>query len=102
MTGSLRHMIRGDARLTILQALKLDRGYSLNHRILRTVVDRMSAITLDEDEVKEHLAWLEDRGAVTTESVPPFIIAKLTDYGLQLARGHARLEGVSRPSPEST
>ncbi len=100
MTRSLEHMMRGDARLTILRALAGDRGYSLNHEILRTLVDRMTAITLDNDQVKAHLAWLEDRGAVTTESVPPFTLAKLTDYGLSLARGHATLEGVSRPRPD--
>ena len=63
------------------------------------MVDRVAAITLDEDEIRGHLAWLEDRGAVTTESVPPFTLAKLTDYGLSLARGHATVEGVSRPLP---
>ena len=58
------------------------------------------AITLNEDEVKGHLAWLEDRGAVTTEAVPPFVLARLTDYGLSLAQGLAGLDGVSRPTPD--
>lgn len=96
---SIAELMRRDARRTILQALAEDRGYSLNHVMLRRVVDRLTAITLDEDQVREHLAWLEDRGAVTTETVPPFTIAKLTDYGLSLAEGHATLEGVSRPAP---
>ncbi|MDE0714092.1 MAG: hypothetical protein OXI10_04365 [Gammaproteobacteria bacterium] len=97
---SLSAMMRADARLAILQALSEDRGYSLNHMMLREFVDRAAAITLCEDEVREHLSWLEDRGAVTTESVPPFLIAKLTNYGLGLARGHNTLDGVSRPLPE--
>ena len=91
--------MRADARRAILQALAMDAGYSLNHTILRSVVDRATAITLDDDEVRKHLGWLEDRGAVTTEEVPPFTLAKLTDYGLSLARGHAAIDGVSRPSP---
>ncbi len=98
MSG-LQQLMRADARRTILQALAEDRGYSLNHVMLRTIVDRLTAITLDEDRVRAHLAWLEDRGAVTTETVPPFTIAKLTDYGLSLAEGHATLDGVSRPRP---
>lgn len=97
--GSIAELKRADARRTILQALAEDRGYSLNHAILRRVVDRLTAITLDEAEVKAHLSWLEDRGAITTESVPQFTIAKLTDYGLSLAQGHATLDGVSRPAP---
>ncbi|MCY4431580.1 MAG: hypothetical protein OXC11_14475 [Rhodospirillales bacterium] len=96
---SLRSMMRADTRRAILQALALDPGYSLNDRILRVAVDRMEAITLDESAVREHLAWLEDRGAVTTDTVPPFILAKLTDYGLSISQGHAQLEGVSRPLP---
>ncbi len=96
---SIDQLMRADARRTILQALAQDKGYSLNHAILRRVVDRMAAITLDDDEVRAQLAWLEDRGAVVTESVPPFTLAKLTDYGLSLAEGRTTLEGVSRPLP---
>ena len=97
---SLRQLERADARRAILQALAADRGYSANHAILRTYVDKAAAITLDDDEIKGHLAWLEDRGAITTESVPPFTLAKLTKYGLSLANGHSTLDGVSRPLPE--
>lgn len=96
---SIDQLMRADARRAILQALAQDKGYSLNHSILRSVVDRMAAITLDDDEIRSHLAWLEDRGAVSTEAVPPFTLAKLTDYGLSLARGSATIEGVSRPPP---
>ena len=56
-------------------------------------------MTLTESEVRKHLSWLEDRGAVTTETVPPFTIAKLTDLGLSVARGHETIDGVSRPRP---
>lgn len=96
---SLAARMRGDARLCILQSLAEDRGYSVNHRILREMVDRSTAITLTEAEIREHLSWLEDRKAVLTEEVPPFTIARLTDYGQALAEGRDFLEGVSRPSP---
>ena len=97
---SIRQLERADARRAILQALAQDKGYSANHMILIMYVDRTAAITLDEDDVKKHLSWLEDRGAVTTESVPPFVLSKLTNYGLSLANGHSTLDGVSRPLPE--
>lgn len=96
---SISEILRADARRTILQALTEDRGYSLNHAILRRIVDRAAAITLSDDEVRAHLAWLEDQGAVTTEQAPPFTIARLTDFGLSLAKGYATLAGVSRPAP---
>ncbi len=97
---SIAELVRRDARRTILQALADDLGYSLNHEILRTVVDRRTAVTLTTAEVKEHLAWLEDQGAITTTTVAPFVIARLTDYGLALAHGAEVLEGVSRPRPD--
>ncbi|MXW85110.1 MAG: ArsR family transcriptional regulator [Boseongicola sp. SB0673_bin_14] len=98
--SSIKQLQRADARLVILRVLSQDRGYSANHRILRISIDQLAAITLNDDQVKEHLSWLEDRGAVTTDSVPPFTLAKLTDYGLSLAEGHATLDGVSRPRPD--
>ena len=96
---SLAARMRGDARLCILQSLAQDPGYSVNHRILREMVDRATAITLTEAEVREHLSWLEDRKAVATEEVPPFTIALLTDFGQAVAEGRDALDGVSRPSP---
>lgn len=97
---SLAARMRGDARLCILQSLVQDLGYSVNHRILRDMVDRSTAITLTEAEVRAHLSWLEDHGAVTTEEIAPFTIAQLTEYGKALAEGRDRLDGVSRPSPD--
>ena len=96
---SISEMMRADARRAILQLLAEDRGYSMNDTILRSAVDRLTAVTLSKSEVRGHLSWLEDRGAVTTESVPPYVLAKLTDFGLALAQGHETLDGVSRPTP---
>lgn len=99
MTESFAARVRADARLAMLQILASDLGYSLNHIILRAALDRLTAITLTEDEVKTHLGWLEDRELVTTEIVNRFTLAKLTDAGLSVARGSATVEGISRPSP---
>ena len=97
--SSISELMRADARRTILQLLAQDRGYSMNDAILRRAVDRLTAVTLSASEIREHLAWLEDRGAVTTESVPPYVLATLTDKGLALAEGAETIAGVSRPLP---
>ena len=93
--------MRADARLAILELLAEDPGYSLNHVILRDAVDRLTAITLSEAEIKAHIAWLEDRGLVTAEEAPPYVLARLTDAGLEVARGHRTVEGVSRRRPDA-
>ncbi len=102
MSGSLKSLVRADARLALLRVLAQDRGYSQNHSILRLAIDKATAITLTDDEVKEHVHWLEDRGLVASEEVPPYLLARLTDRGLSVARGEAEVEGVSRPRPDQT
>ena len=97
--ASIAELMRRDARRAILQLLAQDRGYSMNDAILRSAVDRLSAVTLSPSEMRDHLSWLEDRGVVTTEAVPPYVLAKLTDFGLAVAEGHETLAGVSRPAP---
>jgi len=47
---SIKRLIREDTRRAILRALALDRGYSLNHRILVRVVEQTTAVTLSDDE----------------------------------------------------
>lgn len=96
---SFQARIRADARLTMLQILSKDQGFSMNHELLGRYVDHLTAITLKEAEVKAHLAWLEDQGLVTTEIVGPYVQAKLTDLGLKVAQGAESAEGVSRPRP---
>ena len=96
---SLAEMMRADARRTILQVLAQDRGYSMNDAILRRAVDRLTAVTLSESEMRQHLAWLEDQGAIMTEVVAPYVLATLTDKGLALAEGSEVIDGVSRPLP---
>ena len=97
---SLPARVRADARLAILRALAEDPGYSVNHSILRDVVDVTTAITLSEDEIKEHLAWLENIELLTTDFAGPFTLAKLTSKGLSVAGGKDQVDGVSRPRPE--
>lgn len=92
--------LRADARLAILRILAQDPGYSHNHSVLRDAVEFGTAITLSEDEIKDHLAWLENEALVETEIVGRFTLAKLTDKGLSVAEGKTRIDGISRPRPE--
>ena len=98
---SLRARMRADARLAALQILAQDKGYSANHDILRLGIDKATAITLSADEVRDMMSWLEDAGLVTTEVVAPFVIAKLTNKGLEAARGQVEVDGVSKPPPDA-
>jgi repressor of nif and glnA expression len=96
---SLAATIRAMVRREILRLLAADAGYSQNHAIIRRAMESSTAQSLTETEVREHLSWMEDRGLVTTETVGPYLLAKLTDRGLSVARGEEHVEGVERPRP---
>lgn len=98
--SSLAARMRADARLSILQILSEDLGYSVNHSILRDAVDIATAITMTDDDIVAHLGWLENEKLVTTEVRGPYTLAKLTDAGLAVAKGRSVREGVSRPLPD--
>lgn len=92
--------LRADVRRTILQLLAGDLGYSHNHEVLRNAIDHAEAVTLTETEIKDHLAWLEDAGLITTETNAHYVIATIAPKGLKVAEGKEVVEGVSRPRPE--
>lgn len=99
MTISLAERMKRDARLCILECLADDPTYRLNHEILREMVDRQVAITLSDTQMRDHLAWLDDAGLIETETIAPFVMARLTGRGLACARGTDPVAGVSRPRP---
>ena len=96
---SLAASIRAMVRREILRLLASDVGYSQNHAIIRRAMESSTAQSLTETEVREHLSWMEDRELVTTEIVGPYLLAKLTDKGLSVARGEEHIDGIERPRP---
>lgn len=96
---SLAAAIRAMVRREVLRLLASDAGYSQNHAIIRRAMESSTAQSLTETEVRGHLSWMEDRGLVTTETVGPYLLAKLTDRGLSVARGEEHVEGIERPRP---
>ena len=91
-----------DVRLTILQILNKDPGYSVNHELMAAALDHTRAYSLTDDQVKTHFQWLADQGLVTTETVDRFNKAKLTDLGKRAAGGRVAIPGVARPNPSDT
>mgnify|MGYP003571029765 CR=1 FL=1 len=96
---SLAASIRAMVRREILRLLAADAGYSQNHAIIRRALEVSTAQSLTESDVKAHLSWMEDRELVATEIVGPYVLAKLTDRGLTVARGEEHVDGVERPRP---
>ncbi|HBT44317.1 MAG TPA: hypothetical protein DIW51_08930 [Rhodospirillaceae bacterium] len=86
-------------RLAILETIDQDPGHSCNHVIIAHALERGRAISLTDEQVKEHLEWLAGRDLVMTEQVGRYRIARLTEDGERAARGLKVVEGIARPDP---
>lgn len=50
--------------------------------------------------MRNHLNWLEEQGLVQIERLSDgFMVAKITQRGLDVANGEAVVDGVKRPRP---
>ncbi|MDH2927341.1 hypothetical protein FW755_03260 [Lonepinella koalarum] len=100
-----RNIFYEDQRLVILRSL-VDCGYDANESILNDCLG-LYGHDISRDLVKNHLHWLEEQGLVTlthitTLATPQnhdFLVASITQRGLDVAQGRAMVNGVKRPSP---
>ncbi len=97
MNKSFAASVREDVRLCILQVLAKDLGQSLNHAMMRLAVESAAGHSLTEDEIKDHFAWLENRGLVKTEVVGRYTVATLRREGLLVVQGARREDGIRLP-----
>jgi hypothetical protein len=89
-----------DRRLVILKILG-----GLSERRANQYVLRPALRSLGYDElaatVHNDILWLRKQGLVRTESLEGgILLAVLTDYGDQVARGVVRVAGVAAPAEE--
>lgn len=89
-----------DQRLVILRALAEDTAcYELNESILHTILGDFGH-RVSRDKVKTELRWLEEQGLITTSDIMGCTVARLSNRGLDVARGNVTVPGVKRPSPK--
>lgn len=95
---SYSEIIERDRRLIILRALAEDGEYRANSSILQHVLARFGH---DVSRAATHLliGWLEGQALVTVERLETVWVAKLTQAGLDVAKGREQREGVARPGP---
>ncbi|OIO58127.1 MAG: hypothetical protein AUJ55_05525 [Proteobacteria bacterium CG1_02_64_396] len=91
-------LVGQDIRLQLLRLLAQDSDYAVNDTVLGQGL-RLLGHDLSNDRVRAELGWLEEVGLVTVQPVGPYRVAQLTQRGLDVAQGRARVEGVRRPGP---
>lgn len=87
-----------DQRLVILRSL-IDANYDANESILDDCL-ALYGHKISRDLVRNHLNWLEEQGLVKVERLTDgFMVATITQRGVDVANGEAVVDGVKRPRP---
>jgi hypothetical protein len=99
---SYSDVVNADIRLVCLRFLmEADGDYRLNSSILHKLLDMKAGYTTPRDKMVTELFWLQEQGLITLEESGNIYIAMLTQRGLDVANGSARIPGVARPSPRN-
>ena len=87
-----------DQRLLILKSLD-DADFSANEDILKICLEQYGH-RIGRDLLRSHLIWLEEQGLVViTKLANDYMVAQITDKGLDAAQGRVSVPGVKRPRP---
>ena len=87
-----------DQRLVILRSL-IDANYDANESILDDCL-ALYGHKISRDLVRNHLNWLEEQGLVKIERLTDgFMVATITQRGVDVANGETVVDGVKRPRP---
>ena len=87
-------------RLELLKLLASLPGYEAGQYFLYTCMEEGELPPPSSDQVASELAWLSDQGLVSLRATRELSNASITQRGLDVAEGRARVPGVSRLRPE--
>jgi len=93
-----KHLTK-DRRLIMLRVLANSPGYSANEYSIEAVLEDLGHV-ISNDLLRGEIAWLAEQLLITTSQVGGVTIAKITQRGLDIARGKATHPDVQRPRPE--
>lgn len=96
---ALKDILTQDQRLVILRSL-MDAGYDANESIISDCLD-LYGHDISRDLVRNHLNWLEEQGLVSVQRLQDgYMVASITQRGLDVAQGRTFVDGVKRPRPK--
>lgn len=97
---SYRTTLAEHIRICVLRLLAEAIDYEANTSILADSVATFG-LKCSRDFLAVQLTWLDEQGLVTLSTLTPTLsVARLTSRGHDVAKGHAHVPGVKRPSPE--
>jgi len=87
-----------DRRLVLLRALENAVQYRANAYLLRRYCDSLGHV-VSSDRIEQDLAWLAEQSLIKLDDAQGVRVATLTERGLDVATGRARVPGVQQPAP---
>jgi hypothetical protein len=87
-----------DRRLCILRALAAETSSTLNESILQRAAEGYGH-NVSRDVIKQDLRWLSEVGAIALREVQTYLIATLSDRGLDHVERRTAIDGIARPKP---
>jgi len=96
--GNYEDFVTQDARLAIVRELAVQTDWRCNETILLTVLDNFGH-KRSKDWLRTQLRALEELGAIKIHNIDKFMVAELTQAGLDHVERRAIIEGIKRPSP---
>ena len=91
-------IIREDARLIVLKALRDQTDEQLNSSVLLEIIETFGGIRKTREWLHGELDWLAEMGAIKLTSAGTVRIATLTEKGAHHLERRLVIEGVKRPS----
>lgn len=87
-----------DRRLCLLRTLHGQTDGTLNESILQRAVENYGH-NVSRDVIKQDLRWLSEVGALSLREVAGYLIAVLSERGLDHVTRRTAIDGVARPKP---
>lgn len=93
---SFSHFITEDRRLCILRALAAETSNTLNESILQRAAQGYGH-NVSRDVIKQDLRWLTEVGAISLREVSDYLVASLTERGLDHVEKRTVIDGIAKP-----
>lgn len=94
--SSFDKYVTEDRRLCILRCLAGQTANTLNESILQRAAIGYGH-NVSRDVIKQDLRWLAEIGAITVREVAEYLIATLTERGLDHVERRTAIDGVAKP-----
>lgn len=93
---SYAQLLDADRRLVLLRILSEQTAKRANSSVLAAALDHFGH-AVSRDYTKTQLRWLQEQRLVDVEDIGPVLVATLSERGADVARGVAKVDGVSVP-----